>query len=49
MLALLLFPAPLLKAAELVTFWLEGLETANAKLAKPNGKASVKRILLPLL
>jgi hypothetical protein len=26
---LLLLPAPLLKAAELVTFWLEGLDTAT--------------------
>lgn len=48
MLALLLFPAPLLKAAELVTFWPEGLETASAKLAKLKGTASVKCILTPL-
>lgn len=48
-LALLLFPAPLLKAAELVTFWPEGLETASARLAKPKGAASVKCILMPLL
>jgi hypothetical protein len=46
MLALLLFPAPLLKAAELVTFWLEGLETARAKPAKAKGTATVNIILI---
>lgn len=46
--ALLLLPAPLLKADELVTFWPEGLETAKAEPAIASCIAAVNNILISL-